>query len=434
MQSKNISRKNFLFGIPAFWKKQQRDWKVTVIRSSMERLGYQMIYPYLSIYIIALGADKTELGLITSLAMILVGLMGPYTGRLIDRAGPKPVYLSGIVLLMFAYLTYALAPSWQVCALAMILYYLGQGISGHSCSTICGNCLVNTDRAKGMLICESLAAGLLGMVGPMLSAWVLVHIIGVSGPEASANEIRPLFYIPVFITILSFILIAALLSKRKWASRNSFSAHIIKDGIAILKNNRNAQKSLVIGALTQLPIGMVLPYCQVFAQEVKGADMTTLATMVTAAALTSVLFGYPIGVLADKIGRKKVLYITIPLFWLSNILLVLAPSPTVLILAGVLQGFYYIGTPLAATIQRELVSREVMGRWLGINKLVVSVFGAGMALLSGIIYDGLGPQYVFLIFVAVDLLVRFPLLIRMPETLHYKAEPTVTGQSDVSAE
>lgn len=32
-----------------FFKRQKPDWKVTVARSSLERFGYQMILPYLSI-------------------------------------------------------------------------------------------------------------------------------------------------------------------------------------------------------------------------------------------------------------------------------------------------------------------------------------------------------------------------------------------------
>ena len=433
METKSIPRLSFFLNVPSFWKKQQRDWKVTVVRTSLERLGYQMIYPYLSIYIIALGAEKTELGMITSIGIILAGLLGPVTGHLIDRNGPKKIYIFGIALLMMSYLTYALAQNWQVCAVAMIIYYLGQGTGGHSCSTICGNCLVNTDRAKGMLICESLAAGLLGMVGPMVAAFILVRLMGVSGSPTNANDIRPLFYAPAFVTFLSLIVVITLLSKRKWASKSNFGSHMLRDGINILKGNRNAQKWLFIGAINNLPTGMVLPYCQIFAAEVKGANVTTLAAMVTAAALTSVLFGYPIGALADKIGRKKVLYITIPLFWLSNILLILAPSPAFLIAAGVLQGFFYIGSPLAATIQRELVPQEVMGRWLGINRLITSIFGAGMALLSGIIYDRLGPQYVFLIFVGIDMFVRLPLLISMPETLYYKAKLNAAVQKSSPA-
>lgn len=422
-EPQSSEKKNSLLNIPSFWKRQQRDWKVTVIRTSLERFGYQMIYPYLSIYIIALGANKSTLGLVTSIGMILAGLLGPFTGQLIDRKGPKKLYLLGIVLLIVSYMTYGLSPTWQICAAAMIIYYIGQGTGMHSCSTICGNCLINADRAKGMLICESLAAGLLGMLGPMLAAFILVNFVGVTGSPSNPNDIRPLFFVSAFITLTSFFIVLTKLSNNKWSVKSQSNSSLIKDAASILKENKLTKKWLLIGAIGVMPTGMILPYVQLFAKEIKGADVTILASMVTAAALTSVLCGYFIGALADKFGRKKILYIIMPLFWLSNIVLIFAPSPGFLIFAGILQGFYYIGSPLAATMQREIVPQKVMGRWIGLNRLVGSLSAALMAVISGLIYDGLGPQYVFIIFVAIDALVRLPLLISMPETLNYKLPP-----------
>lgn len=65
----------------------------------------------------------------------------------------------------------------------------------------------------------------------------------------------------------------------------------------------------------------------------------------------------------------------------------------------------------------EIVPAEQMGRWIGMNQLVKSFFGAGMDLLGGLIWDKLGPQYVFFIYVGIDLLFRVPLLVSLPETL-----------------
>ncbi len=142
--------------------------------------------------------------------------------------------------------------------------------------------------------------------------------------------------------------------------------------------------------------------------------------MVTGSALTSIVFAIPFGRLADRIGRRKVLFCTIPLFWASNLLLIVAPSPAVLLAAGVLQGFYFIGSPIASAMERELVPPEQMGRWLGINRFFKMVLSAGMALVAGVVWDEVGPRYIFVIFVGIDLLVRMPLLIRLEETLHQK--------------
>jgi MFS family permease len=94
------------------------------------------------------------------------------------------------------------------------------------------------------------------------------------------------------------------------------------------------------------------------------------------------------------------------------------------VIAGILQGFYFIGAPVAAAIERELVPPEQMGRWSGITRLFKMVTSAVLALCAGIIWDRIGPQYIFLLFfVAIDLLIRLPLLISIPETLHVRFKP-----------
>jgi hypothetical protein len=78
----------------------------------------------------------------------------------------------------------------------MIGYWLGLSTSNNSCAAICGNCLINRDRATGMLICETLAAGLLGMIGPIFAVWLVMWCGGVN-----LGSIRPLFYADLLITI-----------------------------------------------------------------------------------------------------------------------------------------------------------------------------------------------------------------------------------------
>ncbi len=54
--------------------------------------------------------------------------------------------------------------------------------------------------------------------------------------------------------------------------------------------------------------------------------------------------------------------------------------------------------------------------------MFTAIVSAAMALVSGVIYDKVGPQYVFLGYVVVDILIRMPLLFSIPETLHFKVE------------
>ena len=401
----------------SFLKRQQRDWKVTVLRTSLDKFAYQMVFPYLSIYIMALGATGTQLGIVNSVGMIVAGFCGPFTGWLIDRIGPKRIYLIGIGFVAISYLTFSLAQHWELTILAMIGYWLGYATSIHSCATICGNCLVNRDRATGMLICETVAAGLLGVAGPMLATWLVTLFGGVT-----IGGIRPLFFSGLIVTIATFVIVLTQLSDRKWAKAGNSRPHLLRDIAQVLRGGKNLKKWVVISTITQLPLGMVFPYTQVFAHSIKGANEFILGAMVTGSALASIACAIPLGRLADKIGRKRVLYLTIPLFWMSNLMLVLAPSPVFLLIAGMLQGFFFIGGPIASAIEREMVPPEHMGRWLGINRFFRMVLSAILALTAGIIWDKIGPQYIFIAFVAIDLLIRMPLLISIPETLHVHLE------------
>jgi len=397
----------------AFLVRQQRDWRVTVLRTSLDKLAYQMVFPYLSIYIVALGATGTQLGIVNSIGMIVAGVCGPFTGGLIDRIGPKKIYLIGIGFMAISYLTFGLAQDWEITIIAMVGYWLGYATSIHSCATICGNCLVNRDRATGMLICETVAAGLLGVAGPMLATWLVTLCGGVT-----TGGIRPLFISGLILTIVTFVVVLTQLSERKWAHVGNSRPHLYRDIAQVFRGGKNLKKWVVISAITQLPLGMVFPYTQVFAHSIKGANEFILGAMVTGSALASIVCAIPLGRLADRIGRKRVLYFTIPLFWISNLMLIFAPSPVFLLIAGTLQGFFFIGGPIASAIERELVPPEQMGRWLGINRFFRMVLSAILALTAGIIWDQIGPQYIFIIFVGIDLLIRMPLLIAIPETLH----------------
>lgn len=410
-----------LIGIPKFWSAQQKDWKITVLRTSMERLGYQIIYPYLSLYIISLGANKTQLGTITSISLLIAGILGPFVGRFIDKNGAKKVYMLGIAGLFLSYMLYGIAPDWRFCVAGMIVYYFGQGLAGQSCATICGKCLATCDRARGMLVCESLAAGLLGMVGPMIAVVILVNILGVSEEAATANDYRYLFFVAAFFTCMSLLLVIFKLSNQKWPAKVS-EKNAIMQGFDIIKTNKNARKWVAIAAVGNLPTAMVLPYVQVFAQEMKMASVEVLGLMVTMSALTSTILGFPVGVLADKFGRKKVLYGTISLYWLSIILLMIAPNPVTLIIAGALQGFQHITSPLAGAVQRELVEQNVMGVWIGFTKLTNAVVAAIFAIVAGYVYDHLGASAGFIIYMACDALIRIPLLASLPETLKVQEE------------
>jgi len=65
----------------------------------------------------------------------------------------------------------------------------------------------------------------------------------------------------------------------------------------------------------------------------------------------------------------------------------------------------------------ELVSLQCMDRWSGVLGLFTGMVTIPAPLVAGMIWRHVGPAYVFVIPIALDLLLRIPLLRTIPETL-----------------
>jgi MFS family permease len=401
-----------------FFNKQNRDWKVTVTRSNITIFLYQMVLPYVSIYILALGATGTQLGIVNSIGMAIAGISGPLSGWLIDKTGIKKVYLFGIVLVAVSYLIYGLAQSWPIIIIALILYWLGNNTSIQGCEVICANGLKSNERATGMSICETFGMGLLGLAAPLIGAALVTSFGGIN-----VEGIRPLFFICLAGIGVTFFLILTQLSNHRWGTIRGASLNFFQGFSQVFKEGHNLKRMLVLTSLTGLEIGAISPYVQPFAHQFKGADQFVLGAMVTASALVPLLLGIPLGRLSDRIGRKKVIYIVIPLILASYLTLIFAQNSGFLISSGALQGFIMINAIITTAMARELVPPEQMGRWTGIMIFFRMLFGAGLVYLSGIIWDNVGPIYVFVVVMAINL-ARIPLLIGMPETLGSRVKTT----------
>ena len=420
----NVKEKKNDLDVIGFWKAQQPAWKITVYRTSMERLVYKAVLPYLTLYIVLMGATKSQIGTVTAMGTLVAAIMAPFLGSYIDINGPKKMYILGIVVLLLGYIALWGAPVWQIAALGMFLHTMGGTLGGQSCANICGNCLESCDRAKGMLVCETFAAGVLGMVGPAFAGWFLINIMGVEGTPTDPLTIKPLFLFCVAITFLSLLMIIFKLDVSHLGSKGKARAkrNPIKDAFALMKADKNCMKWMIMTGVNRMPMVMIVPYLQLYAAEAKGATTGELAAMTTATALTSVVCGYFFGILADKYGRKKTLTFAIVAYIAALVLLLTSKGTGTLIIVGLLVGFQEIGAVINGSIQHELVPGWARGRWSGSNGMVGSLVASIFAYAAGIIYDGVGPQWLFIIYIVAEVAIRLPLLWTLPETLNYKVD------------
>jgi len=402
----NFSQKlHFIMNLP-------KNWKVTAVRASLDKLIYQMVFPYLGIYLMGLGGSGTHLGLINSIGMGISALYGLTGAFFIYNLGPKKVYITSLCMVAISYLFLGIANNWIIALIAMVLWWLGSTEAGLCCNVICSGSLQNRVRATSMGACESVAQGIMSFIGPTIGA-VLIGFWG----GLQINNIRFLCFIAFWgeIGCVAFI-------KFNFTECPAFkgTSSIKVSPFHILKQNKKLWKFVAVSCLSSIPTGMILPFIQVFAKDIKNADPYILSAMVTGSAIMSLVAGLPLGKFADTVGRKKILCLLAPVYWISNILLVIVSSPAGLVVAGILQGVFPVSLVISAAMSFEQVSAKDINDWMAVQRCFRMLTGAVLTLLSGFIWDHLGARWVFYLAIGIDAFVRIPLLLTIPETL--KAE------------
>ena len=134
------------------------------------------------------------------------------------------------------------------------------------------------------------------------------------------------------------------------------------------------------------------PFLLLFAHEVKGANEYLLGAMATATVVACLAFRIPLGRLADTIGRKRIIYLLSPLWYASNLLLVLSSTATTLVLAAVLQTFYAVSSGVTGAMTLELVRLDQQGRWSGLLGLFRGLVTVPAPILGGADMERDGPR------------------------------------------
>jgi MFS-type transporter involved in bile tolerance (Atg22 family) len=275
------------------------------------------------------------------------------------------------------------------------------------CPMVCGSTLKNEERATGMQICDTIAA-LPRIVAPVVAAYLITFFGGMN-----AEGIRPLYWIEV-----GGFLLAALVIFRYFEDPREGQAiepSPLLGGIRkVFEEGVMVKRWIVYTLLSTFPMFMAI-YIPLYARELKGANQFVLGLMDTAYWLVVVLLALPIGLRADRLGRKRVVMLLTPLYSVSLFLLLYAPNDAVLVIAGLLNGFIMLASVTQGAISVELVPQELLGSWFGMLGLFRGLANVISPALGGLLWKTLGPAYV-LYFLALTQLIKLPILASMPSS------------------
>jgi MFS family permease len=336
-------------------------------------------------------------------------------GILIDRYTIKKTSLIVMGFELLVPILYILASNWTMLIPAIILSAISISMSVAMLRIYMANALEDRDRASGFGLTLSLSK-IGGFFITPIAAYLVILFGGIN-----VNGIRPLFYFEVGgLFLLAIFVWFKIQNEQVIKSERVSNLPSIKDFSKIIRDEKGVRIFIVLDILNTFVSRLSFPLMVIFAVEVKGATPTTLAYAWMAAAISEFLFSFPIGRLADKIGRKKTVFLTRPFLWAFMISLVFAPNHIWIIIAWIFAGFPVMQV-LWGTISMEIVSKEKRGRWTGILTLIRTVTSIPTFLLGGWLWETFGPTLPFLLALGIDMLIRLPILIFLPETLKMKS-------------
>jgi len=398
-------------------QRQTQPFKLMLVRRALHGIASSLTIQYNSIYATLLGANSTQLGSLHSVGNAIGALVSVPAGWFIDYYGIKKIFLLSTILLAGSSFLYFIAPHWAWLFAAIILYYLGFRITCTSCTVICARELPNEERATGRGLCRTLAS-IIAIVTPLIAAALISNFGGIS-----LRGIRPIYVIQCLIFIVIMILLARGLREKDFLSKPEDRRSMLSGVTQVFKQSPDVVRLVIVMGLMELPWSMTQPFMPVYAHEFKGADEFLLSGITVAITIVPLLASIPIGHLADRFGRKKLLFILAPLAYAANLCLVFSPANSkltsfFLLLYGVLFGFNSLNMILSSSMTAEIMPVSLMGRWIGIVSLVRAALSIPMPLIGGLIWEHLRPEYVFFAAIAVDLFIRLPLLGSIQETLN----------------
>ena len=176
-------------------------------------------------------------------------------------------------------------------------------------------------------------------------------------------------------------------------------------------------------------VGIVMP---VFGRRMGelGGGVEELGLMLLAFAAAQLVMAPIAGRLADRVGRRPLILGGLLSFVVTNLLYLVAPSTTaVIVLRGIGGGLTAGMVPAALAMVGDVSPPAALGRWTG---LVMGSFGAGFVLgpaLGGLLYDSWGFAAPFVFSAALGMVALVAAWVLVPETLPDREDGSLASEA-----
>lgn len=340
----------------------------------------KMIYSVMPLFLVSLGATKTELSLIEGIAESTSSVLKAVSGWWSDRIGRnKPFMVIGYAFTALLSPLFAAAASpLQVLAIRFT-ERVGKGIrTAPRDSLVAGSA---GDLSKGKSFGFHKAMDNSGaIVGPLLAFGLLA---------AFPEQYRKVFLIAGIPALLGLASLVAFVKEARKAGDELPTKFSFRD---LPRKYYLFLAIIFVFTLGNSTDALLL---------VKAGDVGIPDTFIPIVYLifnsVSVAFAVPIGSLSDRIGRERLIIFGYVLYSLIYLGFALSGSPASIVLLFALYGLYSASTDgVQKALVTDVIDKRFKGTGLGIYNFLVGITLLPASLIAGILYDMVDNRAPFL--------------------------------------
>ena len=335
-------------------------------------LGEKMAERFLPLYLMALGGGAFSVGLLNGLDNLLSALYSFPGGFTSDRLGYKRALLLFNLIAMAGYVVVILVPNWQAVIVGAILFVSWTAISLPATMDMVASVLPKNKRTMGVSL-HSLVRRIPMALGPVIGG----GLIGVYG---EIKGVRLAFIAALTLAGVSLILQQLMITEEKRMPTGKDSSSY---GITLLNTRlRNLLVSdILVRFCEQIPYAFVVIWC-VSVNKITPFQFGLLTTIEMA---TAMLVYIPVAYLADKSTKKPFVVTTFIFFTIFPLILLVAQSFWVMVIAFIIRGLKEFGEPTRKALIMDLAPEgrkaATFGVYYLIRDIIVSIAAFGGALL-----------------------------------------------------
>lgn len=342
----------------------------------------EMILGILPLFIVSnLGASKAILGAIEGSAELVSYAFRMISGSLSDTFGKRKIFiLAGYGLSTISKPFFAITTGWIDAFLVRAGDRIGKGLRTAPRDALIADSIPESKVGKAFGIHRSIDQ-LGAIVGPLV-AFGLLQVIDIRG-------IFLVSLIPGAIAVVILIVVVKEVAIKR--SINGFS--MFSNIGSVVKGNKPFVLLLIISGIFGLA-AFNFSFVLLRASDL-GVAKSFIPLVYAVINIAHTVIGFPSGLLADKIGKEKVLMLGFGIFLVSSILMIMLSGNS--LYAYVIATAYGVYMGISETVQRAVVPRyvslDLRGTAFGLYNLVIGSTFFVSNVLFGFLWDSHGLSY-----------------------------------------